>query len=529
MAKETICELSHNKGAIIISLFDIKDELEGAFVGLKPVAKYHLRLLNNMRDRNGNLATPQPKKIRIYHPLTKNILKKLEEEPYITPNKIPSPLQFYTLSVKTIDRELLYLVTEREKETKTIRLILQAVRELKQNEGMQDLKLKMQEIVKRKGLLKQTDYTPSNVGEANSLLEFLEYSYTFMPDNFELNLDFKRIFSDQEHYHIFTTLWLDDEKGKYVQRFQLLKEIRKNLKYIRYKLLLDLEEVRRLAPYRSEDYRSVLSSLMRGELSILRNKGEGVNTIMTTQVFKDLNESIRNSPTQTLMGRIEAIDDMHLLTKIYQFNKPTKDILSNLEAGKFLQKGKENIGVIKFNPPTHAHCETKSRFFLEYKRQFPDNYKSAKPYVEKHQEAIKEIKERVQQKINKILEEQRKATDKKLKQKELKEKEKEKIQEQQEQIKQQKEETRIEKIRKTIELYLSKDPQFKSFRKISKEVGLTHPTVSKYIKAKKMSEEGYKIHQTAPLLKLTEEQVQEILDIWKTFEKKEEDIEGQQT
>lgn len=526
---EKILEQEHNTGAVILSLFDLKDSIELGFAGFKPVSKYHLKLLKRLRYADGRECKPTAKKIRVYHPLTTNILKKLDREPHITRHRIPDCITFYTLPISGIDRQDLYFIMEREKETSTLRLILQAVNELKDDEGLEDLKLRMLDVVKRKSVSKITDATMKNVGEANSLLQFLENSNSFMPKNFELNLDIQQIFKNNDCYNIFSTKFLDDDKEACFHRFKLLTEIRKNITYAQHRLLLFLEEIRALAPHRSEDYRKVLANLIRKNLSLIRNLGKkGVNSISTSQTFSEIDEGIRNSATEILFGKIASMDDMSKLVKIFQLTRDVKQTLQNMKVGNFIEKGKENM-LIKGQPPRHSHADIGFNFLETWQKNYPDNYRDPKPDAERHAEALKKLEKRAKQKVNRIQEKEREERESKEKGKQdkkdvFKEQELEKFKQQETELKEIKKEERKKRIRKAFELYQSKDPKYSSFRTISQhpEVRLSHTSVMNHIRTVTLREEGKSQKDIALLLKLKEETIEETLRIWDELNSKSE-------
>ena len=101
---EKLIEAHHDAGYIVVSLVDIKDEMELCYACMTPKEKYHLRQM----DRFG--IKPSSKKIKIFSPFTFSIPK----------GNLP-PINFFTIPIKTLRREELSMLCETHSDSNIIK------------------------------------------------------------------------------------------------------------------------------------------------------------------------------------------------------------------------------------------------------------------------------------------------------------------------------------------------------------------------------------------------------------------------
>lgn len=416
IASEGIVEKLHKKGFTIFCITDVKDEFETAFCIFKPEKKYHI---TNIKKQLGKeILEPSDfntKQIQIYHPFTFNI------------PKYPIPeIKFFTIPIKNLNRELIQIWFETDSERQSIRTILQSIEEIKKNEGLHDLLYKIRKnsttkIDKKNEIsignadsLWMDTTTGGNIKTLAELTGFLKpfiQDYIFTPENCKLNLDFDEIFTNKEQrqkYHILSYKWIKDRKIKDFTTIcfldSLLNYLDKNEEKIKNPICILIEEIRFLAPNSAKGYKHYLAEYLAKKLAIVRAKAKGISTIMTTQIYQDVNEVIRNSATINLLGQIESLSEIDRISKSLKLKRPDLLQIRNLQKGEYMFLKENDYGSFTLRVPTHCHKEIDYNFIEMYRKIYPEKMQTYQEITD----YIKEIKEEIENKIKeKIMKEKK--------------------------------------------------------------------------------------------------------------------------
>ncbi len=461
LCSEHIAESYHNAGYLVISILDIKDNWESGFCMFKPEKRYHLEYLKRLRDIRGNPIEPSKKKAKLYHPFTFNFNK----------NKYPD-VNFYTLALRSLRREDIQFLIEKTTETATMRLIMDAIKELKPSEDLFDFQSKLRKMPKR-GDLDYTETTAKNIREALSYFKPFNTDFFLMPQNFEKNLNWKEILADQEHYHLFSTKFLQDTKMKYFITAHLINEIVANIDYAKHPICLIIEEIRRLTPFTSDrDYRKIMANNLRDNLSTMRNKGKGITEIMTTQVYMGTDQDVRDSASMTFLGAIESIQEINFISKALRYDPETTRQLSEMNDNCFLLKKKEHLGAIKVHLPTHCHAESDYNFEEMYAKYYPEKIRDYKDLMNEMRKIEREGRDNFYKRLKEDKEKQQKEKIKDAKEKSGENKAKEELKKIKEEIKEKKTDEKEDRDKRTLEIFaeLKTSGEKVSYRKIANQM-----------------------------------------------------------
>ena len=133
LSTEGIAEEFHDAGYTVIVIADPKQEVEFGYAQFLPEERYHLnhlRLIGKM---------PQTKQVKIYHPFTFKIPK----------NQIPD-YNFFTIPLKSLGRKEWGMIAETGWDTDTIKLLLDASKNVKNDIGLYGFLHYIQEMVQGK-------------------------------------------------------------------------------------------------------------------------------------------------------------------------------------------------------------------------------------------------------------------------------------------------------------------------------------------------------------------------------------------
>lgn len=478
LASESIIEELHNFGYVTISLTDVKDEFESCYAMFRPTEKYHLDALKKC----GKM--PLQKKVRIYHPFTFNIPKTL----------IPK-INFFTIPISSLDREIVSFIAESEKETDSVRLVMDSISDLTKNNNIYDLihnisktskSQKKNYFGKQIAVSKKDSFyldvgqkgTSTNISEVVSWFKPFVRDYFLAPQNFRINLDVKGIIDDKESYHCLSTKWIKDEKMKYFTIICFINEIFRYKDQIKYPICFLIEEVAKLAPFRAEGCKAFLASCFRGKLLLMRSQGKGFFAVMTSQVWSDLDEKLREKSTQTLIGNIQGIMDIDRISKVFKLRKDDVDTLNSLKRNQYILQGDKNFQPFDIFLPSHCHAEAKYSFIEMYSRNgyTMKKYDALVSEVRQHLDSIeKKYKEKVEKdKKNKIAEAKEDYERSIAKDRAVRE-----LEELKQKVKNKTEISREEIIRKCKQM--KKEYPELSIREIADRIGISKSSVSKYL------------------------------------------------
>jgi len=477
-ASEGIAEEFHDTGKFItIVIADPKDEWEWAYAMFKPRERYHLKELK----RQGK--EPSKKEVKIYVPFSFNI-----PNTYL-PEFIP-----YTLSLKSMGREEWSILAELTFESESIRLLLQACREISNEDGIYGLLHYIQDLVKRrkKGKEIQADsksfYLPIAGGTSKSTTEIAGYLQPFKQDyilakeNCPLNLSWKEILSNQKPYYIFTNGWITDEKIKEFLVLSLLNQIIKNRKFAKRPILIIIPEIGRLTPnlrgIKTVGYKSFLANKIRDLLITMRSMGKGISSIYDSQIYWKTDEDVVSSATVTLFGEVST-KDSEQISKVMNYKREIRDQLKKSEyEHSFVVAGREDIGGITIFAPSHAHCEESDNFFERYHEEYSDKERKYVNTIEMMKKMYKQEEEKFREKIKRKQKEER---EKKLKEEREKEKErvgKDKVDEKIDKAKEIEKKSKIQLMKLIYEMKES-EPEI-SWRELGRRFEIDTKTAQKY-------------------------------------------------
>lgn len=493
---EVIDEEKHDMNYLIINPFDPKEELELAFAMFPPQAYYHLKEIKKIGKE------PSQKKVKIYHPFTFHLPKNQE---------LP-PMEIYTLPIADFGRDEVSFITESESDSEVVRDLLSAINLLGSNDGLLDMIKLIEKRVKgtRKTIAgKQmvipefsTFFTKSGTtGTQKTVSDIASYfspflyerkggvidgDYCIAPRDFKLNLDIRKILRDQEHYHVFSTKWIRDEKVKYFVAFRILNMIYDNLDYAKYPIVLDLPEIGSLVPYQYDKiYKKFMAFSLSPKLAKIRSKGRGVTSIMGSQVWTDINREVRSKATVTMFGKQESIEDIGRIKKDLNYGKDIVDELSNLKAGRFIIKGYERrTSPFKVLMPSHMHKEENTNFFSVYRRHFPELMVTFNDIIAEMRQVVNEQKKDMVDEVQKELAEYREIMAEKEKTVEEKKKKVEELEMTKEKLLQVNLKEKERLMNECLKFYqnnmIPNGKKF-SYREAGRYLGIDHKTVKNYI------------------------------------------------
>ena len=493
IAEESIVEEKHDEGYLVICPFDPKDEFELPFAMFEPEAKYHL----NSLYRIGKPKSSKP--VKIYHPFTFDLPR----------TELPD-MNIFTLAINELGRDEISFITESQSDLDIVRDMLNAINSLGKNDSVFDLVRNIQKGIKGKkitfggkqiavadmdnfGIISGSSGTQKTVSDVASYFKPFQNDYCLAPENFKLNLDIREILKDQEHYHCFSTKWIKDEKIKYFVSFRILNLIWENIDLVKYPIVLPLPEIGSLLPYKPEAYKKFLALSLSPKLQKIRSKGRGVTTIMSNQVWVDLDESVKGKGTDILFGKIKSIQDIERISKALKYNRDTIQQLRNLDAGEFLVEGKEMFGSFKIFMPSHMHKEEKIKFVEMYKKKFPEKMRKYTDLIAEVAEHVKQCKKGVREEVQKDIEEFKKRIEEKEDAEEEKKMGQDELEKTKEKLTDVKEKERNRLMNESLRLFAEgvlPNGKKATLRAIGEHLGIDHKTVKNYIeKGKNLNKE----------------------------------------
>lgn len=482
LVEEGLAEEFYKQGYIVIIIADPKDELEYAYQMFEPQEKYHLEHLRKI----GKLPSGKP--VKIYHPFTFNI-----------PNQYIPPINFFTFSYKDIGRREWSLIAETDYNNEAISFLLQASQNITKEDGLYGFAHFIQDSAKgkiegrskkanpRNLFLEATSGSMKSVGEVSRYLLPFRRDYFLAKDSCPININWKDILTDQIHYHFFASNWVKDEKLKDFVVLALLEGIRKNKEFVKKPVVVIIPEIRKLCPFRQEGHKLYLARGIKESLSLMRSSGRGMSSIMSSQVWEDIDVDVRNSPSITFFGQIGGGSDLDKISKSYNLPRDVRDLLKNPDTRNsfvpFGLKDSELRNQITIFFSSSMHGEESYNFFETYKKHGKDLIHS-KTILEIMNKMVKEEEDKFRQRI-KSKEKQEKEKQKKIqKEKEQAGKEGNKVEKKIRKAEEIQEKSKMQLRKLCYEMYTNENVDIKerSYNKISKKLGIkSHHTVKKYI------------------------------------------------
>lgn len=389
LASEAILEEFKKAGYIVISIADPKRELEMAYAMFEPKETYHLHHLNLIGKK------PSKYPVKIYHPFTFRIPRK------------PLPdMEFYTLSLKELGRSEWSMIAETKWDTDTIKLLMNVSEEITNEDGIYGFLHHLQDLIKGKTEKRHFKPDPKNFflsvssGTLKSLQDISNYFKPFRVDYFLSShnsntlLNWKKILSDPEHYHVFVSNWIKDPKLRELLVLTVLNGIIEHKDYATRPIVVFIPEIRYLTPFKPEGYYQFLALGIKESLSMMRSMGKGMSALYDTQVWSGVDEEVRNSATTTFIGELGGAQDIEKLSKAMNYRRDTRKLLMKQESeNTYLVSGKEDVGGIRLWLPCHMHCEPHYKFLEIYKKYNPEGLKNYTELITtKKREVVEEMR-----------------------------------------------------------------------------------------------------------------------------------------
>lgn len=479
LALEGIVEKLQAHGYLVLCIADPKRECEFAFQMFEPEAQYHLEHLQKIGKK------PSAKKVKLYHPFTFNLPR----------NKNLPDMELYTIPFKSLGDKEFGLLVETEKETETISAMIRASQNISNDDGMYGFLQYIQKSVKGKGSDKSRKSDPSNFfletgsGTMKSVSESSRYFQPFKRDYFlskqscPLNLDFKKIFNDQEHYHVFLNNYLsDNEKIIDFTVLALLHGIIKNKRFLKCPVAIVFPEIRKLTPFKPEGHKRQLSFGMKDGLATVRSSGRGISTVSDSQTFSGVDKDVRDSFTNILLGEMGA--DAENVAKTFNYKREIRDQLKKMDSpNSFLIMGKEDYGGVKIFFSSSMHPEASYNFEEMYKKKFPEKMRKYNDVLDMMKKDLKDDENKIRDIIKKNDKRKKDAAAKLAKEKEENSTKTKTETNKDVKIKDLQNKSKLEKM-KRFWLFRKENPKL-SFRKSAEKLGLPpssgHKTFQKYL------------------------------------------------
>jgi len=504
LISEGLVEWYHKHGYLIMVIADPKHEVEYGYQMFVPREKYHLDHLNMISNYVGKWKLPGKHKVKLYHPFTFNL----------PTNRLLPETNIFTIPFKSLGRAEWGLLSEVHGENETVSVLLKASEEISNEDGIYSFAHYIQDSVKGKvsGKKKKADWrnfgleatsgTMKELSKVSNILRPFKKHFFLSKQNSEYNLDWKKILTDQESYHIFTSHFIGrrEEKVTDFLVLYLLENVLKNKQFLKKPVLIVIPEISYLCPYRPVGHKEFLANSIKKNLKTIRSEGRGISTVADSQVWGDVDEDLRGASTINLFGELGDIKDIENVCKALGWKKGVKDQLNKSEISRtYLIRGVEEGSIddsgYLFFYPRAMHCEPTYNFeemYREHNRDNPEEYplKSYKTVSEDMKRELREEENKLKKKIKKKEADAKKLEEKKNEERDANKLESESEEVVKEKIKEKEDKTKEEIMKLCYEAY----QELNSYRKVSdKFKGMnvkSHKTAKKYIDAyaKKLEE-----------------------------------------
>lgn len=479
LAVESAIEEFHRMGYTVLILSDVKRGWEFAYSMFEPKKPYHVHHLRH-------IGKPiQTKKVKLYHPFTFDIPK----------NKMLPEINFYGFALNSLRKAEWSILTESYADSDATRILLNAASNLDSSEGIYSLLHTVQDSIigkKEKKKVKPdwkkfglriTAGTPKNLQEIQRYFLDFKRDYFLLPNNSKLQLNWGEILNDNEHYHFFGSKYIREEKIREFCILSLFRNVLDNQDLMKKPVLIVIPEIRFLVPNRPKEvYKEFLAHYFKSYLSIMRNMGKGVSGIFDSQVWYDVEDSVKTSIPNTFLGELGALD-IERISKTKNYGKSQKEQLAKMDyPNSYFWYGYEGDGEWTLWFPGHMHAEPEYQFEEIYKQHYYENpnlfpIKNYGELLKTMQKQLKDEETRFRDKEKRMEKQQKEESEKKLKEKEAKDKKKEEIEKKKEQSYKLK--SKQEK-KELIYKFWKENPEL-SFRELGRKVGINHITAKKYI------------------------------------------------
>ena len=378
----------------VIIIADPKLENEWSFQQFKPEDPIHL---DNLR-RVGK----EPKGMPLIH-----------YEPFsfgIPRHNLPK-IKFFTFPIKQLEKTDFGFLFETESDKEVIRLIQNTKQELNKDEGLYDLVNKIEKAISGRRVDGKKKANPGafftktsegttikSLSEIVSQLKPFNKDYFLASEDCELNLDWKTLLNDNEHFHCFNTSFLSDEKSRDFVILALLNSIIRNKGFAKKPICVVIPEIRKICPQKTESHKKFLAMSIKEAMSEGRSSGVGMSFILDSQTYQDINKNIRDTASSTFFGELGGLSDIDSVAKALAYPSDQRKQLIKMDSQySFIKKGEESQGCFKPLFPSGMHCEERYNYWEMCKKLKPEEQKN---YIE----LIGKMKERHNNEINKFKE-----------------------------------------------------------------------------------------------------------------------------
>ena len=493
---ESVVEKFHKNGYIILILSDPKMECEYAYSQFYPEEKYHLDALKKIGKKPGR------QQIRLYHPLTHNL----------PINRLLPEMNIFTVPIKSFGEAEWGLILETEGQSEAISLLLKASKDLSKEDGMYAFINSFEKLVEGKKENKKMVRDWDNYGikvkfgspkEQTKIMQNLDIfkQHPFLAkQNCETNLDWKKILTDQENYHVFVSNYIgrQDEKVRDFLVLYLLENILKNKTTLKKPILIVIPEISYLCNFRPEGHKKFLAKSIQKNLKSIRSEGRGMSSLLDSQVWGNVSEEIRGSSTVSFYGELGDVKDVENLCKATGWGKSIKDQLSSAEVFRsYLVRGLDtqgqgssmDLGGYMALYPKSMHCEPSYNFEEMYRKHHQENPEKypMESYKELYNNLMKMFKDEEKKIKDRIMRKEKSEEDeeaKKEKEKEAKQSGDKDIEIKKEKIQRRSDEVKEKIMKLCYDMYNDEglDSKERSYRKIAEKFEIkSHKTAKKYI------------------------------------------------
>jgi hypothetical protein len=472
------------KGIVLI-IADPKNEAEFSFVQYEPMERYHL---DKLRRDGKPLAKYSCK---LYHPFTFNL-----------PKGFLPDIDFFTVPLKTLTREDWTILSETSYDSESIRLLMTVSQELSRNDGLFSFLHQIQKRVqgkkdKRKAVADPKNFylsvgggTSKSITEIAGLLNPFKINYFLRKENCPFKLDWQKILTDNENYHVFLSMWLKDDKLQEFMVLNLLKQIINNRQYAKKPILIVIPELMKLCPRNPQGYKYFLSNAISEALVTIRSMGRGISFCGDSQNWGNTDDKVKGSAGVTFFGQLST-KDQETVCKALNYKRDIREKLAKMDKNSFYKYGQEDYDPMKFWFPGHAHKEPEYNWIEMYSKFFYDKTKRYDELVRILREEFDSEEKEVRLMVEKQIELEEQEDEEKRQEREEKKEKREnpprKIE------KEDKNQDRLMRLVYEMRNDSSLSNKDKSWRKIGEKFEIYHLTAKKYYEKyeKKLSEPAF--------------------------------------
>lgn len=401
-----------------IACLDIKGKLESAFAMFFPEDELHLGKLSKQLVKDSGTGKVGGEglrryKVRIIHPFTFGLPDK----------KIPRMDVFFIPLSSVHEEELQFLLESTSEQGATFKLLNNALGNLRKGDGLYHFMHRVQDLSER--LVRNIGGKSVRVGDpkrfflkgvsGGDILKVDEVTNLFLPfekdyflsnHDYDLNIDLLSLLNRQDEILVLSTKYLVSNKLKDFVNLWFLRQILRLSDDCKYRIIVDIDEIRMLLPRRPLGYKKSFSYFVKDFLAI--NRTFNISVLAQTQTLGGVSDEVREVFTDIFLGRVSGADECKFLGENLKFNKEEILSLQMCDRGMFLHLGLRDYSFIRILFPCHAHKEEYEVFEKRFAREFPDkmvSFRDLKKRVRSELVLVHEFfRERDEREIKKLVE-----------------------------------------------------------------------------------------------------------------------------